>query len=233
LIAQDPWRFLIRLGEAQVLLPVIAVLAVSLALRPATRRTAWVWLGTFVFATAVTAASKIAFLGWGLGSAALDFTGASGHATLAAGVLPLGGALLSPRRDARSVAAGFALGATLATLVGLALLAVHAHSPAEIIAGFALGTAAATAALRTGGLPAARIHWAAAGAAVACLAFVPVTQPRLINTHAAVRYVALELSGRTKPWTRRMLHQDAARHAQARGQRAAHDSSGTCAPLHT
>ena len=36
-----------------------------------------------------TTASKVAFIGWGLGLSALDFTGISGHAMIASAVYPL------------------------------------------------------------------------------------------------------------------------------------------------
>src|ERR1700748_3192602 len=105
------WFAVTRLGESQILLPAFLAGTAWLAFaRPAwargrladtvhghahpARSTAWRWLAGVVAATAVTTASKIAFLGFGFGSAAIDFTGFSGHSMYATAILPVLGAIV-------------------------------------------------------------------------------------------------------------------------------------------
>src|SRR6516225_3344859 len=91
------WLAVTRLGEAQILLPACLAGALWLAFaRPAgaygrlaqgnphahdhpARRSALRWIAGLVATTAVTTISKVAFLGFGVGIAAIDFTGFSGH----------------------------------------------------------------------------------------------------------------------------------------------------------
>jgi hypothetical protein len=47
------------------------------------------WCLLFGIAMLAVVATKIAFLGWGIGSEALDFTGISGHAARATAIFPV------------------------------------------------------------------------------------------------------------------------------------------------
>ena len=83
------WHLLTRLGEMQILLPAALLAMLAMFRRPEARPLAG-WWGVFLMTAAlITTASKVAFMGWGLGSAELDFTGISGHAMFAAAVYPL------------------------------------------------------------------------------------------------------------------------------------------------
>ncbi len=138
-VASSPhpfWFAVTRLGEAQVMLPAAAALLVWLALRPSGRPLVGWWLGLMVAAVAVTTASKIAFIGFGLGLAELDFTGVSGHAMFAAVVYPLVFRVLTADRPAAWQRASLLAGIALAALVGYSRLVLGAHSLSEVLAGW-------------------------------------------------------------------------------------------------
>ncbi|OWQ85160.1 hypothetical protein CDN99_23090 [Roseateles aquatilis] len=115
---------------------------------PAQRGVARRWLLGFVAAVSLTLASKVAFMGWGIGSADWDFTGFSGHAMSAASVLPLLAWLgLQACASARWRAAGLLLAYGLAAGIAYSRLPVGAHSPSEALLGFLLGAGASLFAL--------------------------------------------------------------------------------------
>lgn len=208
------WPTVTRFGEAGILLPCAALIAVGLMAATREVRTALPWVLSLGLAVAVTTASKIAFLGFGVGVAALDFTGFSGHSMFAAAVYPMLAWTLCGRTrpGVRITAAVVAF--AFATLVAVSRHAVDAHSWSEIVLGWALGAGASLAAMRALGpgtdftlppvLGLVIVGW---------LALVPHEQP-LLASHQIVTRVSLQLSGRTHPYTRADLH-------RAREQRAA------------
>ena len=78
-VAPAIWTFISRFGEAQILLPVALGLALLLWRRGDSSRLALAWTGWIVLVASITTVSKLAFIGWGVGSARRDFTGFSGH----------------------------------------------------------------------------------------------------------------------------------------------------------
>jgi hypothetical protein len=71
----DFWHFITRLGEVQLLLPAALWACFALLHQPAARLVAVHWLQALAVAAVLTLLSKIAFIGWGLGSATFNFTG--------------------------------------------------------------------------------------------------------------------------------------------------------------
>jgi membrane-associated phospholipid phosphatase len=202
------WWLVTRLGEAQLLLPAMALALVWLARTPATRPLAAAWLLAALVATFVTTASKVAFIGWEIGDAALDFTGFSGHSMFAALVLPVLArvAAASAPRPWPRVAVAF--GYVLAAVIAVSRVTTHAHSVSEAVLGFLLGGAASAWALRHAQaptLPAPR-WWLAA--VVAWLLVLPFEAPPS-RTHDLVTAVSLKLSGRAVPYTRHDMHRRA------------------------
>ena len=132
-------HLLTRLGEAEIALPAALMTVLVLLLRPHTRGFAARWLVLLGGGIALTTATKVAFIGWGIGSPALDFTGASGHSMFAAAVYPVlmlvfvSGVLPGGSRTA------LMLGYAMALLVGISRLAVGAHSVSEVIVGLLIG----------------------------------------------------------------------------------------------
>jgi len=198
------WSTLTRLGEAPILVPFVMLCALALALRPHGRDVAGWWSASFVVAALVTLATKVAFLGWGIGSAALDFTGVSGHAMCAAAVYPtlLSAVTRDRRRRWRVLAIG--AGVVLALLIGWSRIVLGAHSASEIVAGLLLGGAAAALTLRFASPLSPRLP--ALTLIVPCAALLAVPGPVSAQaSHGTVVRLSLALSGRTVPYSRAQL----------------------------
>jgi len=197
------WPVVTRFGEAQLMLPSGLALVAWLAWA-GERRTAALWCALIALAVGLTTASKIAFIGWGVGSASLNFTGVSGHAMHAATVFPLllrcFTASSAPPTRRFAVAAGYAL----AALVAVSRAVIGAHSPSECVAGFALGSAASAFALTLGTVPQKNLPRWLLAALVAAQLLNPAAAPTL-PTHDIVTRLALSVSGHERPYTRAML----------------------------
>ena len=92
---------------------------------------------------ALVVLSKLAFMSWGVGSSALDFTGFSGHAMRAGAVFPVLMYVLLQRTEPRWRHAGVLVGVAFAVLVAISRVIVHAHSVSEAVSGCVLGLALA------------------------------------------------------------------------------------------
>ena len=205
------WPVVTRLGEAQILLPTVALLALWFARRGRSLRLVAMWLLGLGGAIGLTVLSKVAFMGYGWGWAPLDYTGISGHSMFAASVYPLAGiavlhAMAGPRAlDWRS--AGLALGCAVALLVGASRVAVGAHSVVEVLVGLSVGGLVSLAALGAGRPPAVRpALWLPIALAV-WWGVTPAHAPPS-TTHGLVTQLALQVSGRSAPYTRDELHRD-------------------------
>ncbi len=201
------WPLISRLGEAQLLLPAMLLAALWLARQPGGRRPAAAWLLATGLAALVTTASKLAFIGYAIGWAPLDFTGISGHAMFAAAVLPpllrLAGGPATPLGRQALLAAGYGL----ATAVGLSRLVLQLHSASEVASGLALGAAASAAALWVGHFPPLRlVRWLPALLLAWALLGVIGAPPS--RSHDLVTQLALTISGRDQPYKRWQLHRD-------------------------
>jgi hypothetical protein len=196
--AGQAWYLFTRLGEAQILLPALLLLGLALLRRPAGRPLALWWAGALSAAVLLTTVTKLAFIGWGIGWPALDFTGISGHAMFAAATYPL---LLGTLAPARWRWPALAAGGLLAAVLGVSRVVVDAHSVSESVAGVLVGGAASALALWRAGLPQVRLPIWAPVAAALWLAFTPAIAPPS-NTHAMVTRLALTLSGHERPYLR-------------------------------
>ena len=98
---------------------------------------------------ALVVLSKLAFMSWGVGSSALDFTGFSGHAMRAGAVFPVLMYVLLQQADRRWRQAGVLLGVAFAVLVAISRVLVHAHSVSEAISGCVLGLVVALGFMRS------------------------------------------------------------------------------------
>lgn len=213
--AHDGWHLVTRLGEAQILLPAMLVALVWLVLVARSTRTAAWWLAATAVAASITTVTKVAFLGYEVGYAPLDYTGISGHAMFGAAVLPVlaglaaGGA--APRWRRLAVAAGYAL----AALIAYSRLPVGAHSPFEVAAGLALGSLASAVALNAQRLPEVRPPvWLAVGLLLWMLS-QPLGAPPS-PTHSWVIRLSLAVSDRATPYQRWQMHRDYRREMKRR-----------------
>ena len=82
------WSWVSRFGQAEVMLPCVIALAVWMIWTRAGHK-AWAWVASLLAAAGLTLVTKVAFIGWGVGIASLDFTGISGHAMLSAATWPM------------------------------------------------------------------------------------------------------------------------------------------------
>nr|WP_099559470.1 phosphatase PAP2 family protein [Stenotrophomonas geniculata] len=189
----DVWRTLSALGDSRWLLPMALVLLI--ALPRADARLKWRWLLAIAVTAGVTLASKLAFMGWGIGIKSVHFTGFSGHAAMSSVIYPVVGALLAgtsklPRRI------GLVIGVLLATAIAWSRIPLHAHSLSEVIAGLMLGLGCSTWAMHTAG-PSSRPNAVAAAAAVLAGMVLPLALPD-VHTHQLVIALAKLISGRAE-----------------------------------
>lgn len=199
------WNLVTRLGEAQIMLPAAVMVALWFGWRERSTRLAVVWLAGIVAAVVVTTASKVAFIGYGLGWPALDFTGVSGHSMFAAAIYPLTGLAivraLTGLQAPRWQGLGLAVGVALALLVGVSRVALEAHSWSEVAAGLLVGGAATVVAATTRCAPPTRHSlWLPVLVCVWLGSALPNAPPS--PTHGWVTRLALAVSGRSEPYTR-------------------------------
>ena len=201
------WLYVTRLGEAEIVLPVMLVSMSWLLRRPGHARLVSWWSGLVAGAVLVTLATKVAFIGFGVGVAVIDFTGVSGHAMFAALAYPLLAGVLCTGSPTLQRRCAVAVGIGLALAVGFSRVMVGAHSVSEVLAGLALGGVAGAAALHRARHPISTVPvWLPLGM-VLWLGITPVGAP-VSNTHGLVTRLALALSGRALPYTRSDLLRD-------------------------
>ncbi|ARP89508.1 hypothetical protein CAL14_03715 [Bordetella genomosp. 9] len=201
------WMSISALGEARLVLPaaLIAMMFVAMSERPPVIK--WMW--SFGAAGAIVLISKLAFLGWGIGWAAIDFTGFSGHAMVSASVYPVLGYALGNRRSRKTALGLAAAGAVLAVLIGVSRLALSAHSVSEVVLGLLVGAMVSCAAL--GRWPAGRLG-VRTGAVMLGFTLSAAASHSVapgVRTHDVVVALALALSGEETPYTREALHRGA------------------------
>ena len=145
------WLHLTALGDSSVTLPCVGLTTLCLLLAAPTRGLAWRWLLPVAGVAGLVAASKLAFMVWGVGLPGLDFTGLSGHAAMAAVVWPAMGSLLVGRAGSAWRISGVLLGMLLAVAIAWSRVVLHAHSVSEVTLGVSTGLAFSLAFLR--------LHW--------------------------------------------------------------------------
>jgi hypothetical protein len=159
------------------------------------------WCGLFGLAMALVLATKIAFVGWGIGIESVDFTGISGHATRAAMVYPVLFYYAFQRAPRKFTGPGIYVGVLLGLLISVSRVMVNAHSGSEIVAGQLLGSA--MAAIYLGSMKNHVVltsrRWLLAFS-MSLLFVSPAVKP--VPTERAVTKLALLISGHKRPFTR-------------------------------
>lgn len=102
-------------------------------------RLAMWWCLLLAASLGLVLASKLAFVGWCIGSPTMDFTGFSGHAMRAMAIAPVLFYILLQNASYRARVFGVFLGIMCGIAVGISRLVLHDHSTAEVVAGWALG----------------------------------------------------------------------------------------------
>jgi membrane-associated phospholipid phosphatase len=199
----EPWLVITHLGAASIMLPLLVIITGELWLDG--RKTAVLtWMLAMVTGVAIVLASKVAFIGWGWGSASLNFTGISGHTMLASSIFPvwMGWLLAGPTR--RFCPAGVIVGLVVGAVVGWSRLILDAHSPSEVIAGWLVGVGVSLVAYKVMRDPLPSRGWTQLGGMLLLFSFSPSLSGYL-PTHSWEVKVALSLSGHSRPYTRRDL----------------------------
>lgn len=196
------WYSVTWFGDSGFLLPAALWIAVWLGIRSSTRPSAALWVILFGFGASLIAATKIAFLGWGIGSPVLNFTGFSGHTALSACVWPVACWLAASRWDHRARVAAGSFGLLFAVLIGLSRLAIYAHSKSEVAAGFVLGVTISGIFLwQQHRLPHPRVSWALVLLSLATpILFLRPGNPA--PTQGALEVIAMRLAAIEQPYTR-------------------------------
>ena len=195
------WHVITRFGEVQTLLPAALWVCLALMRSQATRVLAYRWLFWLALVTLLTLASKLAFIGWGVGVASWNFTGFSGHAMFSAAIYPLLLVTLVARRSPGWHRAALGLGLVLAAGVALSRVMVNAHSVSEVVLGWLLGSGVTLLAMSRPGLQSARWHLSVPTLLALWMVLAPLLEPPA-PTHWMVTRLALLLSGRTQPYAR-------------------------------
>lgn len=138
-----PWTTLLHLGDLGITMPAAAAIASAFAARRAWSL-AWRWCALFALGMLLVAASKIAYMSWGIGLPRIDFKAISGHAAGATAVFPTLLFLCQRHWQERRASRpnrpwGTPTGLALGMLVAAVLVAANEHSVAEATAGYALG----------------------------------------------------------------------------------------------
>lgn len=201
--AKMAWQLVTNLGSAGLILPMLLLLAIGLW-RSGQGRAMGIWLLCVVVAAILVLGSKIAFLGWGLGIACLDFTGASGHAALAAIVLPVWLASLMAGSGSRLNLVGIFIGLLVAALVSWSRVALGAHSLSESVAGWLVGAATSAIAFQVMN-GRAHVSWPTKAAGIILILAFNETAANYMPTHNWETRVALALSGQARPHRREEL----------------------------
>jgi membrane-associated phospholipid phosphatase len=194
------WYWLSVIGSLAVTGPIGIAIVVWL-LAGKSWRLSLIWLALFGAGMALVVITKLAFIGWGIGVASVEFGGFSGHAMRAAAVYPVAGYLITRSSPPWAQMLGSTAGVLLSVLIALSRIYTNSHSPSEAWTGCLLGLAVAAAFI-----------WYASDAqqlglsrllALLCVpVFFLVPHVKPIPTELWITKAAMALSGRDQPYTR-------------------------------
>lgn len=199
------WQWFVAPGSALYLLPLVLLTGSAAMLRcPGARRPVMYWWLAVAGACLLTAASKIAFYGWGTGVRAWDLTCFSGHTVLAFAVWPVVLMLALPASRPPLRVAGLLSGIVFAALIGYSRIPLGAHPSSEVIAGALLGGLAGAASAWTLRRQRLSLRLAPLAIAVLILALVlPGGRMPLLPSERWFAAIGTALAGTTKPVNRK------------------------------
>lgn len=207
LIPRSAWHAITWLGDSGLMLPIAVLIPLLLLRTPTGRRTAFEWCVAFGIGGAAIGISKLAFMGWGIGSVRFNFTGFSGHTAIAVSVWSMVFWVMLAGRSPRARALGVLAGCMLGGLIGISRLAIYAHSVSEVVTGFVLGVAIVAGFLRFGRLHAPpQIPWYLI---LGCLLLPLVFHApgKAAPTQGLLESIAVRLADLERPYTRRDMLQ--------------------------
>ncbi|WP_292934516.1 membrane-associated phospholipid phosphatase [Noviherbaspirillum sp.] len=192
---------LVYVGGTSFMLPAAAAIGAWLLVSRGYRVALW-WSLLFLAGLGLIIASKMAFMGWGVGIPSIEFRAMSGHAYLTTSVAPVGMYLLLQGNSVKVRAVGVLLGIAFSLAMGACLAFYDFHSIPEIVGGTVIGGAVSLGFIRkSASLPTAPVNPALlAGSA---LVFLVVWQLRPGSLERWMVSAALHLSGNEKPFITR------------------------------
>ncbi|NTY86825.1 phosphatase PAP2 family protein [Serratia fonticola] len=200
------WHFLTFFGDSMLLLPCAAIVFIILLLSPTSRKPTWQWMLLFGGVGAIVCVSKLAFMGWGIGSRHWDFTGFSGHSALSASIWPVLLWLLCGRFSSPVRRTAVIVGYLLAAVVGYSRLVIHAHSTSEVITGLALGfIVSSTFLMLQRGTQPPRLSYRKIAVTLA-LPLVLINSGTAAPTQGLLERIAVTIAPVEKPFVRADLH---------------------------
>ncbi|MCX8962318.1 hypothetical protein EHW64_14540 [Erwinia psidii] len=188
-----------------LLIPTAAIMALMIGWKNSDRRASVWWLVAFCAAGSIVSLSKIAFMGFGIGSARFNFTGFSGHSTMSATLWPVMLWLISSRLSGcwRGFAVG--IGYFIPLMVGLSRLILNFHSESEVTSGLILGFTLSTAFL----ISQRRTQLQGFSALQLCIALVVplllIGHGRIATTQQFLQRLSVQIAGIDHVWTREEL----------------------------
>ncbi|RQH05699.1 phosphatase PAP2 family protein [Paraburkholderia dinghuensis] len=194
------WYAITNLGGAGLTLPLALAIALWLVTGYSWRMAAS-WLLLLGGAVVLVTATKVAFLGWGVGVRDLDFTGFSGHAMLSTAVYPVAFFLMLQGVRTPVRIAGVLIGLAVGVAVGCSRVVLEAHSPSESVTGCLVGALTALVFIgywwnaQTGRLTASVV-------ALSLAALTFALHDVRVPTHRWVTDIALTVSGHERPYVR-------------------------------
>lgn len=195
------WSEITRLGDVTIMLLAALAIAAWLFAEDETQL-ALSWSLLFGTALAVVVATKMAFIGWGIGIRSIDFAGFSGHAMRAAAVLPVLFYLMLEKAPRVLRAIGAFCGLALGLVVGISRLAIHVHSPSEVIAGWLLGSAVSISFIWLAGSTLRKHVFSPLRIAVSLLALFTAPYVHPAPTQQWLTNITLYVSGHDEPYPR-------------------------------
>ncbi|WNN42987.1 MULTISPECIES: phosphatase PAP2 family protein [Winslowiella] len=201
------WNTLSYLGDSMLLLPTAVIIALVMPWKNNDRRAVWFWIVVFCLAGALVSLSKIAFMGFGIGSARFNFTGFSGHSAMSATLWPVMFWLLSGRLSALLRGAALAVGYLIPLMVGFSRLELDVHSTSEVVSGLLLGYTLSSAFLlsqRSSQLKGFSVVQLCVALLVPVLLF---SHGRVATTQGFLTHLSTKITGLEKPFTRSELLQ--------------------------
>ncbi len=195
------WTDITNFGDITITSLVALAIAAWLFVDDEKRLALW-WTLLFAGATSIVIATKMAFIGWGIGIRAIDFTGFSGHAMRIAAVLPVLSYLILQRTPFSVRIAGVAIGLLFAVIVSASRVAVHAHSVSEVVAGWLLGSMVSLTFIRIAYASLNKHIFKPVHIAFSILALLPAPYVHPAPTQQWLTQITLYVTGHEHPYPR-------------------------------
>lgn len=195
------WTDITHYGDVTITSLTAAAIAAWLFVEDEKRLAFW-WSVLFAGGMGIVIATKMAFIGWGIGIRALDFTGFSGHAMRSAAVLPVLLYLILQRTRFAVRTSGVVFGFACAVLIGVSRIVLHTHSISEVVAGLLLGGGIALAFIHVAHTSLSKHVFKPLRIALSVLALLPAPYVHPAPTQQWLTELTLYFSGHDHPYPR-------------------------------